>query len=200
MEEDLEALVKRFLPRIRGIARSNRAQYGLTESIDDLTQIGVEGLMKAIARHDPARAKLETYAHPWIKYEMLMFARKERASMRYVDEVRRAVDELHERHSDAATLVSVVQQVGEVYCDAVATAAPMAAPEEETLENDLRAKAREFMNQMPAREQEFCRLRYGEEQKPSEIAVSLGLSVATVYRMQERIEAALQLKFGDDWR
>jgi RNA polymerase sigma-B factor len=63
-----EALVERFLPLARGLARRYR---GTHESIDDLTQVASVGLIKAIDRFDISRGNhFAAYAAPTILGEL----------------------------------------------------------------------------------------------------------------------------------
>jgi len=67
-DEKREALVKEHLPLVRSIASR---LTGRGEALEDLIQIGVIGLLKAIDRFDPARqVTFRTYATPFILGEM----------------------------------------------------------------------------------------------------------------------------------
>ncbi|HWX46158.1 MAG TPA: SigB/SigF/SigG family RNA polymerase sigma factor [Solirubrobacteraceae bacterium] len=63
-----EALIERFQPLARGLARR---YLGVPEPIDDLTQVAYIGLIKAIDRFDPARGNhFAAYAIPTILGEI----------------------------------------------------------------------------------------------------------------------------------
>src|SRR3954469_8750189 len=65
--KDLEALVLRFLPLARHLAR----RYATTAERDDLEQVASLGLVKAIERFDPERGiAFTSYAVPTIVGEL----------------------------------------------------------------------------------------------------------------------------------
>lgn len=68
-----DELVKRFLPLVQSIAR----KYAVNaDSLDDLTQVGSIGLIKAIERFDPMRGvAISTYATPTIIGEIKRYFR-----------------------------------------------------------------------------------------------------------------------------
>jgi RNA polymerase sigma-B factor len=71
--DERERLVVEHLGVVRSIAVRFKERG---ESLDDLQQIGVIGLLKAIDRYDPARAvKLKTYAIPFIVGEIRHYLR-----------------------------------------------------------------------------------------------------------------------------
>jgi RNA polymerase sigma-B factor len=76
--EARERLVVEHLGVVRSVAARFKERG---ESLEDLQQIGVIGLLKAIDRYDPARAvKLKTYAIPFIVGEIRHYLR-DRADM-----------------------------------------------------------------------------------------------------------------------
>lgn len=52
------------------IKRWRWATYGGTMQVDDLLQAGRIGLMRAAAKHDPAKGKFSTYATLWVNHYM----------------------------------------------------------------------------------------------------------------------------------
>jgi RNA polymerase sigma factor FliA len=58
-----EALLRRYLPLVRLVARGMRARAGASADLDDLVSWGILGLLAALDRYDPARETLfSTYA------------------------------------------------------------------------------------------------------------------------------------------
>jgi RNA polymerase sigma-B factor len=69
-----ELLVKRFLPLVRPIAQHLASTR--TDLVDDLTQVGAIGLLRAIERYDESRGKsFEGYASTLIAGEMRHYMR-----------------------------------------------------------------------------------------------------------------------------
>jgi len=116
---DLEALVVRYRPLARSLAR----RYArLSFPLEDLEQVACVGLVKALQRFDPARGcAFTTFAVPTILGELRRFCRETTWSVhvpRPVQErvraVRRASDELAAVHGRAPGISQLAATVG---CD-----------------------------------------------------------------------------------
>ena len=112
-----EALVQRFLPLARQLAR--RYQHG-GEQLDDLVQVASLGLLKAIDRFDPAReTAFSSFAVPTILGELKRHFRDKGWSVRVPRDLQelavrvdRVSDELGRELGRAPTLAEIAQRTG----------------------------------------------------------------------------------------
>jgi RNA polymerase sigma-B factor len=109
-----EALVERFMPLARGLARR---YVGTQEPIDDLVQVASLGLVKAIDRFDVARGnRFATYAVPTILGELRRHFRDTawavhvpRGEQERAMEVERASELLTAKHGHSPTIGELAQ-------------------------------------------------------------------------------------------
>ena len=113
----VEELVRRFEPLARSVARRYHSRG---EPLDDLTQVAMVGLLKAIARFDPARGfAFTSYATPTMLGELKRYFRdsgwavhvprgvKERAV-----ELAKVTDELSSRLGRSPSLSELAEALG----------------------------------------------------------------------------------------
>jgi RNA polymerase sigma-B factor len=112
-----EALVQRFLPLARQLAR--RYQHG-GEQLDDLIQVASLGLLKAIDRFDPAReTAFSSFAVPTILGELKRHFRDKGWSVRVPRDLQelavrvdRVTDELSRRRGRAPSVAEIAESIG----------------------------------------------------------------------------------------
>src|SRR5215208_1819244 len=112
-----EALVERFLPLARQLAR--RYQHG-GEQLDDLIQVASLGLLKAIDRFDPAReTAFSSFAVPTILGELKRHFRDKGWSVRVPRDLQelavrvdRVTDELSRQLGRAPSVGEIAEQIG----------------------------------------------------------------------------------------
>jgi RNA polymerase sigma-B factor len=112
-----EALVQRFLPLARQLAR--RYQHG-GEQLDDLIQVASLGLLKAIDRFDPAReTAFSSFAVPTILGELKRHFRDKGWSVRVPRDLQelavrvdRVTDELSRQLARAPSAAEIAEQIG----------------------------------------------------------------------------------------
>jgi RNA polymerase sigma-B factor len=112
-----EALVERFLPLARQLAR--RYQHG-GEQLDDLIQVASLGLLKAIDRFDPAReTAFSSFAVPTILGELKRHFRDKGWSVRVPRDLQelavrvdRVTDELSRRIGRAPSVAEIAEEIG----------------------------------------------------------------------------------------
>jgi RNA polymerase sigma-B factor len=150
-------LIEQHLPLVRSLAR-RFASRG--DQLEDLTQVGAVGLIKAVDRFDPGRgSSLAAYAVPTI-----------------VGEIRRHLRDtgqpVHVTRSDraAGVVVRAVPLEG-----VVEPAAPAPGDERVLLERGLRA--------LPRRQRRIVQLHYFDNVSQRGIASELGLSQVHVSRL-----------------
>ncbi len=191
-ERVLEELVARFEP----LARSVASRYqGRGEPTEDLTQVAMLGLLKAIARFDPGRGfAFSTYAMPTMLGELKRYFRdagwalhvprgvKERAL-----EVARVSDELSTRLGRSPSLSELAEALG--------------ASEEQTLEAIEAYHARQAPSLDHASDDELglspAEL-LGAEDERIEQAEYLSVIAAGVDSLSESERLILFLRFGRD--
>jgi RNA polymerase sigma-B factor len=151
-------LIERHLPLVRSLARrfSSRGEH-----LDDLTQVGAVGLIKAVDRFDPARgSSLAAYAIPTIVGEI-------RRHLRDTGQLVRVT-----RDDQAAGVVVRAVPLEE---GAQQAAAPEPGDERVLIECGLRA--------LPRRERRIVQLHYFGNLSQRGIASELGLSQVHVSRL-----------------
>ncbi len=190
MKEELDVVVERFLPKIKKMARRLRAQFPKATT-DDLQQAGTEGLLKAWDRYDPEKGKLGTFAHTWIKGEMLMHVRNAAAKERYENEANDAVDEAFQKNAIGSgnSLADAVLEIAETFA---INAYSRRTPEDELLTGEAIAAVEAFFAELPERDREFFRLRYTEDLTLEEIGTALGFSRAALCRLEQRLRQQLR--------
>lgn len=206
---DLEALVLRFRPLARSLARRYTKRPSVLE---DLEQVALLGLVKAIKGFDPARGcAFSTYAVPTIAGELKRWQRQTAWSAhvpRRVQERVAAVRETSDRLAAALGHFPAVEEVaGELGCpcddvvDAFCAAealAPVAIDRAIDDEDDFgadrwlgqedpgyelaegRACVESALLRLSVHERELLRLRYDEDLSHERIARRVGMSAGQV--------------------
>ena len=209
---DREALVERFLPLARHLAR--RYANGGADR-DDLEQVASIGLLKAIDRFDPERGlAFTTFAVPTILGELKRHFRDFGWSVRVPRELKElaarvedAVEELNGELGRTPTTEQIAQRCGvtvERVLEARATATahradsldrpayeddddagsgPLLGCEDPSFEQVERAAdVDRLLARLPEREERILRLRFQEDLVQREIAARVGLSQMQVSR------------------
>jgi RNA polymerase sigma-B factor len=189
-----EALVERFLPLARQLAR--RYQHG-GEQLDDLVQVASLGLLKAIDRFDPAReTAFSSFAVPTILGELKRHFRDKGWSVRVPRDLQeltvrvdRVTEQLARELGRAPTLAEVAERTGHT--------------EEQVLEAREAAGAYRAVS--------LDRPRDDEEEGEGSVGAAMGTEdpgfgvaedAATVQRLMrvlsEREREVLRLRFAED--
>ena len=207
-----EALVQRFLPLARQLAR--RYQRG-SEPLDDLIQVASLGLLKAIDRFDPERpSAFSSFAVPTILGELKRHFRDRGWSVRVPRDlqemavrVERVAEELSRSLGRAPTPDEIAEHVGattEQVLDAreaagayraVSLDRPRDDDEDEGMADSMgiedpgfrlaeaAATVERLMAVLNDREREVLRLRFEEDLTQSEIGARVGVSQMHVSRL-----------------
>jgi RNA polymerase sigma-B factor len=217
-----EALVERFLPLARQLAR--RYERG-NEPLDDLIQVASLGLLKAIDRFDPARpTAFSSFAVPTILGELKRHFRDKGWSMRVPRDlqelavrVERVVDDLVSELGRVPTADEIAGRIG-VHTEQVLEAREAAGayravsldrPRDDAEAGDelvdligaedpgyqladVSATVEGLMSGLSEREREILRLRFAEDLTQSEIGARLGVSQMHVSRLIRRAVAQLR--------
>jgi RNA polymerase sigma-B factor len=217
-----EALVERFLPLARQLAR--RYQRG-GEPLDDLVQVASLGLLKAIDRFDPRRdTAFSSFAVPTILGELKRHFRDRGWSVRVPRDlqelavrVERVTDDLARELGRAPTPEEIGEEIGvtvEQVLEAREAAGAYRAvsldrPREEDDESERvsehlgiedpgfgvaedAATVERLMHVLTDREREVLRLRFAEDLTQSEIGMRVGVSQMHVSRLLRQAIARLR--------
>jgi RNA polymerase sigma-B factor len=189
-----EALVERFLPLARQLAR--RYQHG-GEQLDDLVQVASLGLLKAIDRFDPAReTAFSSFAVPTILGELKRHFRDKGWSVRVPRDlqelsvrVERVTEMLGRELGRAPTLAEVAQRTGNT--------------EEQVLEAREAAGAyRAISLDRPREDDEDGEGSMGATMGTEDPGFAVAEDAATVERLMrvlsEREREVLRLRFAED--
>ena len=208
-----EALVERFLPLARQLAR--RYQRG-SESLDDLVQVASLGLLKAIDRFEPDRpTAFSSFAVPTILGELKRHFRDKGWSVRVPRDlqelavrVERETEELSRQHGRAPTSAEVAAHMGirvEQVLEAREAAGASRADSHDRSRDDEDeegglgesmgiedpgfghaedvATLQRLVGVLTDREREVLRLRFEEDLTQSEIGARVGVSQMHVSRL-----------------
>lgn len=211
-QEALEALVERFLPLARHLAR----RYSAGSEREDVEQVAAVGLMKAIERYDPSRGLAFTsFAMPTILGEVKRYfrdlgwtVRVPRSLQELAPKVSRATEELSAQlgrtptPEEVATKCGVtVEQMLEARASVSAHRAdsldrPWADDDENSTRGDLLGgedpgfahvervtDIDRMLSRLPEREERIVRLRFEQDLTQREIAEQVGLSQMHVSRL-----------------
>jgi RNA polymerase sigma-B factor len=223
-----EALVERFLPLARQLAR--RYQHG-GEALDDLVQVASLGLLKAIERFDPERTTaFSSFAVPTILGELKRHFRDRGWSVRVPRDlqelavrVEREGDALSRELGRAPSVAELAERVG-VTAEQVLEAREAGAayravsldrPREDDEEGEGPAEqlgaedpgfglaedaatVERLMRVLTDREREVLRLRFAEDLTQSEIGARVGVSQMHVSRIIRQSIARLQEAAGEE--
>ena len=104
---------------VRLVRKFARNHINQNIPIEDLTQVGTEGLMRAVEKFDPNRGyKFSTYARDWIKQTMNRFADDQHAivvpeyQLNKISRIRKVQDALLQANGQAPALEIVAEECG----------------------------------------------------------------------------------------
>jgi RNA polymerase sigma-B factor len=208
-----------------GLAETIGRRYrGRGESDEDLRQVALLGLVKAVERFDPAHnTAFSTFAMPTIDGELKRHFRDQRWSVRvprsvqeHLLAVNHAVAELTHRHGRSPTVAEVAGMTGldeemvleafdaagasrVVSIDAPVGDEPVVVPAEpdaafDTVEHRLLVAR--LLEGCTERERSIVMLRFYDGLTQSEIAARFGISQMQVSRILSRVLAVLRARTG----
>ena len=204
-----DELTHAYLP----LAASLAGRYTGRAELDDLTQAANLALVKAIDRFDPGRGfEFTTFAWATISGELKRHLRDRSWGLRVPRRVQerflvtaRAAEDLHQQLGRPPTVAELSERTGldvEATIEALEVRsmhrlpsldAPIQGGDGETAEHgrvddafdhaDDRDLVERLVSQLPARERELLRLRFGEQLTQSQIAERIGVSQMHVSRL-----------------
>jgi RNA polymerase sigma-B factor len=208
-------LIERHLPLVRALVRRFA---GRGEQLDDLTQIGAIGLIKAVDRFDPQRGvSLAAYAIPTIQGEVRRHLRDRAEPLRlprsrgelgaHLAKRREALTAERGRPPTLAELAAAagrsLEEVGEaleqirsVPLDRYAATVPDGAAERRLELGEERAALERGLRALGRRERRIVGLRYFAGMSQSCIAAEIGLSQVHVSRLLRESLGKLRDELG----
>lgn len=217
------SLRNRLVEEHRDLARVIALRYtGRGEPTDDLVQVALIGLLKAVERFDPERGvPFSGFAGPTIEGELKRHFRDKTWAVRVPRrlqelrvEVRRAAERLEQRHGRSPTVAEIARELGESserVLEAMSASAAYrsasldaAGPGDEPAlaerladathadQAELHVLVRQLLATLPERDAEIVRLRFDEELTQAEIAARVGISQMHVSRLLRRALLALR--------
>ncbi|MDQ6836305.1 MAG: SigB/SigF/SigG family RNA polymerase sigma factor [Actinomycetota bacterium] len=190
----VEELVARFEPLARSVARRYHARG---EPLEDLTQVAMVGLLKAIARFDPERGfAFTSYATPTMVGELKRYFRDSGWAVHVPRGVKERAVELARVSDELSSRLGRSPSVGEL-------ATAIGATEEQTLEAVEAYHARHAAPLEPSGgDEEFPGPRpahtLGAEDERLEQAEYLSVIAAGVETLSDTDRLILYLRFGRD--
>jgi RNA polymerase sigma-B factor len=196
------AVRNRLVEAHRGLAASIANDYrGRGVDLDDLVQIAMLGMLKAVERFDPERGiPFSSYASRTVNGEIKRYFRDRTwavrpprsAQERHLD-LRRARTALSSRLGRPPTVDELAAELDispDDVLDAVEDGGPLAdrlpAGDAPNGPVEMRLLVDQLLDQLPEREAEIMRLRFYDELTQSEIAERMGISQMHVSRLMRR--------------
>ncbi len=180
-------LVLENLPLVKKVANKiyRRIPEGAVD-FDELVNVGVIGLMKAIDNYDSEKAKFSTYAYIKIRGEILDFLRKLDFLPRNVREkVKNGnVEDLKE---EVISLISIEESLfsnSDKYTVKDILVSKERTPEEEAIIREIKEKLMEALNCLSEREKLVLQLIFVEELDLKSISQVLDISVSRVSQIK----------------
>ncbi len=165
---------------------------------DDLVNVGVIGLMKAIQKYDKDKAKFSTYAYIKIRGEILDYLRSLDIVPRTVRDKIKKETPLEEGKtvplSNTAVMVSIEKALSSD--DSLKIVDTLVSeketPEEEVIREDQKEKLLQAVNLLSEKEKKVLQMLYFEERDLKSVASEINVSVSRV--SQIKAEAIKKLK------
>ncbi|MDF0535725.1 FliA/WhiG family RNA polymerase sigma factor [Shewanella sp. A32] len=194
---------------VRRVVAHMRSQIGVVADRDDLQQIGLMALLKAIRRYGKERdEQFESYAFKYIRGAMLDEFRRldwrsrqaRQDAHRFRDGVRKLRNQLgrepKEREICAALNISTKElmdfhyleqaEVVDSFEQLLEQQGPMAADDRDIHRLELRRLLAQSMQHLPARNKLLLQLYYTHELNMKEIALTLGLTESRVCQLHRQ--------------
>ncbi len=165
---------------------------------DDLVNVGVIGLMKAIQKYDRDKAKFSTYAYIKIRGEILDYLRSLDIVPRTVRDKIKKEPPLEEGKpvplSNTAVMVSIEKALSsdESLKIVDTLVSNRETPEEEVIKEDQKEKLMQAVNLLSEKEKRVLQMLYFEEKDLKSVAKEIKVSVSRVSQIKS--EAIKKLK------
>jgi len=197
--KDKDKLVLENLSLVKKVA--SKIYYRLPKGdieFDDLVNVGVIGLMKAIQKYNKDKAKFSTYAYIKIRGEILDYLRSLDILPRTVREKIKKEKPVEEGKpvplSNTAVMVSIERALSsdENFRIIDTLVSERDTPEEEVIKKDQKERLLRAIELLSEKEKKVLQMLYFEERDLKSVAKEIGVSVSRV--SQIKAEAVKKLK------
>ena len=193
------------------------SKYSRYSNFEDLRQVGMIGLLKAVDKYKKSDTKFTTYAYIWIKGEILEYLRCDRNIKLSKDiislkqEINICIEELTNRFNRKPTIeeISYFLDKGIKEIENVLIASESILSSDYTDENDINLldyipynerkydsdilDLYEAINSLEEDEKEIIKMRYFDDMTQSEVSKILNTNQVNISRKEEKILSKLRL-------
>ncbi len=192
-KEEKEKIVLENLQLVKKVA--SKIYYRLPKGeieFDELVNVGVIGLLKAIDKYDKEKAKFSTYAYIKIRGEILDYLRSLDIVPRGIrDKIKKGevVDEnMNIPLSNSAIFLSIEKAIGDTedlkFVDTLIS--KLETPEEYAQKVELREKINEALSTLSEKEKKVIQMIFFEEKDLKEISQALGISMSRISQIKSQ--------------
>jgi len=168
---------------------------------DELVNVGVIGLLKAIEKYDKEKAKFSTYAYIKIRGEILDYLRSLDILPRGLREKIKKGEVVDENMdiplSNSAIFLSIEKAINGTddlkFIDTLIS--KLETPEEYAQKAELREKLLNILNTLSEKEKQILQMIYFEEKDLKEISEKLNISVSRISQIKSQALAKLRKVF-----
>ncbi|MEO2068749.1 MAG: sigma-70 family RNA polymerase sigma factor [Desulfurobacteriaceae bacterium] len=181
-------LVLEYLPLVKKIANKiyRRIPEGVLE-FDELVNVGVIGLIKAIEKYDETKAKFSTYAYIKIRGEILDFLRSLDFLPRSLREKVKNSEDLRELKEEIISFISIEEHLfgdSDRFKIKDILTSDTRTPEEEVIVKELKERLTGALSKLSEREQLILQLIFVEELDLKSISEILNISISRVSQIK----------------
>jgi len=201
-KQERDSLVLENLQLVKKVA--SKIYYRIPKGeieFDELVNIGVIGLMKAIEKYDEDKAKFSTYAYIKIRGEILDYLRSLDILPRGLREKIKKGEIVDENMdiplSSSAIFLSIEKAINGTddlkFIDTLVS--KLETPEEYAEKSELREKLLKVLNTLSEKEKQILQMIFFEEKDLKEISEKLNISVSRISQIKSQALSKLRKIF-----